>query len=305
MLDFRPLTLEDAQWGRRVYRAENSPSADHNFANVYCWQWGYRTSIARLGERALVRIDYGKSPIFAYPVGSGPLRPAVEALKGCADELGVPFIIRGVTETQLARLEDEFPDCFEYIREENSFDYIYLAEKLASYSGKALHAKKNHCNRFEAENDWRFVPLTRELFPACREMLERWKRDNAGRLDESISFEYRVIEAGLDGFEALALEGGALYSGGRLIGFTYGDMTTADTLDVHVEKADASINGAYPMVCREFVRMMLERHPGLKFVNREDDMGLDYLRQSKRSYKPEMLLIKYRARWKDGKALHP
>ena len=53
------------------------------------------------------------------------------------------------------------------------------------------------------------------------------------------------------------------------------------------------------MVCREFVRMMMNKHPSLKYINREDDMGLDYLRQSKRSYKPEFLLKKYRARWID------
>ena len=107
---------------------------------------------------------------------------------------------------------------------------------------------------------------------------------------------HRLVAEAID---ALGIEGGVLYSGDRIVGFTYGDLTTPDTLDVHVEKADISINGAYPMVCREFVRMMMNKYPSLKYINREDDMGLDYLRQSKRSYKPEFLLKKYRARWID------
>jgi hypothetical protein len=74
-------------------------------------------------------------------------------------------------------------------------------------------------------------------------------------------------------------------------------MTSSDTFNVHVEKAAADVNGAYPMVCRELSRMLLEKHPGLVWLNREDDMGLESLRKAKESYKPAFLLRKYAAKW--------
>ena len=191
----------------------------------------------------------------------------------------------------------EYPCCFEYREDVNYADYIYLAEKLATYSGKKLHAKRNHCNRFEAEHEWEFVPLTRERIPQCLVMLDEWNEENAERLEKSIRFERNALNRAFAAFEPLGLEGGVLLSGGRVLGFTVGQMTSPDTFVVHFEKAYSGIQGAYPMVCREFAKMAMERHPGLKYINREDDMGLESLRQSKLSYRPEFLLKKFTARW--------
>lgn len=179
-------------------------------------------------------------------------------------------------------------------------DYIYRADRLSTYSGKALHGKKNHCNRFEAENDWDFVPLTRELIPGCLDMLDLWSEENAGRLDESIAYEHDAIIRAFAAFEQLGLEGGVLRVSGRIVGFTVGEFACRDTFNVHFEKAEAEINGAYPMVCRELTRMLMAKYPELVYMNREDDMGFESLRRSKLSYKPEYLLKKYTARWKDA-----
>ena len=100
-------------------------------------------------------------------------------------------------------------------------------------------------------------------------------------------------------YEKLGLEGGVLRSGGKIIGFSMGEMAGRDTFDVHFEKADIDINGAYPMVCRELTRMVMQNHPELLYMNREDDMGLESLRTSKLSYKPEFMVRKFTARMRD------
>ena len=292
-LCFRNATLCDKAWVDEIVLAENSPSADYNFGNIYIWDKYYRQLICRFGDRMLTKLRYEGRPAFVFPIGSGPLAPAIEAIAAYAAGKGYPLVIRGVTARHREQLEALYPGRFAFRAEEDTFDYIYLAERLASYAGKALHGKKNHCNRFEAEHDWRFLPLTRERIPACLDMLDLWTEENAARLEKSVSHEHDAIIRAFAAFERLGLEGGVLYAGDELVGFSLGEMCSRDTFDVHFEKADAKLNGAYPMVCRELTRMLLQGHSELRFINREDDMGIEALRRSKLSYKPEYLLEKY------------
>lgn len=300
MLEFKELTLEDRPWAERILKSENSRSADFNFGNMYMWLKKYPQRVARFDERLLIH-NCGAVPCFSFPVGSGPVRPALDAIIEYAADFGEEFCMLGLTEEQRAAVEAEFPGKFAF-RENRFFaDYIYSAEKLATYSGHALHGKRNHCNRFEAEHEWKFVPLTRALIPDCADMLKKWNDENADRLESGIEYEYDAIARGFAAYEQLGLEGGVLIADGEIMGFSVGEMTCGDTLDVHFEKAFADFDGAYSMVCREMARMMLAKHPELKYLNREEDMDNESLRFSKMSYKPEFLLTKYDARCKNGR----
>ena len=294
MIPFKTVTLCDKHWIDEIVMAEGSRSADYNFGNIYIWDNRYKQLVARSGDRMLTKLRYAGKPTFVFPIGTGPLRPAIEALREYACVHGYePFCLRGITEEHRALLEQEYPGCFAFSEDGDNADYIYEAEKLATYAGKALHGKKNHCNRFEAENDWRFVPLTRQLIPDSLDMLDVWSEENAERLEKSIVYEHTAIVRAFAAFEKLGLEGGVLYANGKIVGFTLGEMACEDTFDVHLEKAEGSLNGAY----RELTRMLMEKHPSLRYINREDDMGIEALRRSKESYKPAYLLKKYTATW--------
>lgn len=299
MLEFKPVTLRDKAWVDEIVMQENCPSADFNFGNIYIWDDEYKQQICRFGDRMLTLLPYKDQMAFAFPIGSGDLKSAVYAMKEYADAHAFPLTLLGITEAHRELLEREFPGSFEYTEEDGLGDYIYSAEKLSAFAGKALHAKKNHCNHFEAAYRWDFVPLTRELIPGCIQMMDDWEEVNRERLDGSIHYEHEAILRAFQDYEALGLEGGVLRTDGRIVGFSIGEMCSRDTFNVHFEKADIGINGAYPMVCREFVRMLTEKHESLRYVNREDDMGLESLRKSKLSYKPEYLLKKYDGSWKD------
>lgn len=300
MITFEPVTLKSKPWVDKIVMDEHSSSADYNFGNIYIWDKRYRQLICRFGDRMLTKLRYDGKPTFVFPIGSGPLKPAILALKEFADLKGYPFTLRGITEEHRKLLEADFPGQFVYTEDVSNADYIYGIDSLATYSGKAMHGKKNHCNRFEAEHEWHFEPISRELIPACLDMLSVWQEDNMARLESSISFEHDAIVRAFAAYEELQLDGGILYADGSIVGFSVGELASTDTFDIHFEKAVAGMNGAYPMVCREFCRLLLQKYPDLKYINREDDMGIEALKISKLSYKPLYLLRKYTARWTDG-----
>ena len=66
-----------------------------------------------------------------------------------------------------------------------------------------------------------------------------------------------------------------------------------DTLIVHIEKAKREYKGAFQMINMLFSRTELESC-GIKYINREDDVGDEGLRQAKLSYFPAYMLRKYR-----------
>ena len=296
MIDFHPVTLEDKAWIDPLVWAEGSSSADFNFGNIYLWDGSFHQLVARVGDRVAVKPCYDEEPFFVWPVGTGDLRPVMDALEAHAREHGVPFVLRGVTREHLPLLDELYPGRYTAVAERPFWDYIYSAEKLDTLAGKKLHGKRNHINRFEAKNDWTFAPITPGDVPDCMALLDEWNAENAEEDGPDIDTddEYAAICRAFDHYDALGMEGGILRVSGRAVAFTLGEPVCAHTFVVHFEKAHADLNGAYPMINREFVRQIRRNHPGILWINREDDMGHESLRQSKESYHPDHMVEKYR-----------
>ncbi|MFR5781894.1 MAG: phosphatidylglycerol lysyltransferase domain-containing protein [Oscillospiraceae bacterium] len=134
-------------------------------------------------------------PFFAFPIGSGDVKPSIGADRVAAS--GLSLAIRGTESTApsweaLSRPLPLFgPDCF---------DYVYSIEKLATFSGKKLHGKRNFCNRFEKEHSWEFKRLTPQLMPWCMGMLGEWHGDY-GSTPDGLDDEHAAIVRRLHALE--------------------------------------------------------------------------------------------------------
>ena len=300
MLTFESPRFEDRQWVQPLLAAEGSLGCEYNFTNIYLWSRAYPQRIARLGDRLLVEIRGGLGLCCLYPAGVGPLAPAVDALAGHAGRHGAPLTLVCVTEEQRAALEEACPGRFAYEEDRAGFDYLYDIGRLADLPGKKLHAKRNHIHRFDGQfPDWTVEEVTPANVPECVELERRWaarRQKEAGEDAELISEETIAVIEALYHMDKLGLEGVLIRADGGPAAFSLGGLITPECFDVNFEKSFGDIQGAYAAVNREMARRVRARHPGVRWLNREDDLGLEGLRRAKLSYYPDILLAKYTAR---------
>lgn len=298
MLTFKKPEISDKKWIDEILKPDDLRNADLCFTNIFLWCDGIGAAIARVGDRVVLRAGEKDCCRYSFPAGVGELKPAIEAIKEDAALRGTCACIRGIPTKYVDELHELYPGKFDLIPETNSYDYVYSAQLLAEPKGKKLHSKKNHINRFIAENEWSFEPITSENLPECRHMADDWMLKNHDKIEDSYLDEEVALSKMFDNYEALGLEGGVLRAGGKVVGFTVGEVINSDTFVTHFEKAYSDINGAYPMVNREFARQILAHHPEIVYINREEDMGLEYLRKAKQSYCPEFMVEKFIAKWR-------
>lgn len=265
---------------------------DLAFSNLYGWSQRYGTSWAIIEGSLVIGFwpQHRKHPAYLMPLcdsGEGFVR-TIEHLRHLADEGGYPLVLMGVAPRCREHLEDYCPNMFHYISDEGSRDYIYLRERMVSLSGKSLQSKRNHINKFEKlYPGYTYEPLKPKHIAECMMLVDMWLSDH--ETSESRQAERDMIERTLTAMEELELLGGILRVDGRIVAFTYGSPINADTFGIHVEKADISYEGVFQMINREFARHIPEQYT---YLNREEDLGIEGLRKSKLSYKPEMLLAK-------------
>ena len=214
------------------------------------------------------------------------------------ESIGEPLRFSGIEESFAQELAFYPKAEFEIVERRNDEDYVYLAEKLITLSGRKLHSKKNHLNAFhKTYPQAEYLPITDELITPCKIELNNWYKlrlqDEPD--DPFIAWERKAVLEVLNDFRYFDLKGGALRLENRIIAFTYGEQLNKDTAVIHVEKADPNVRGAYPAINQAFVEHEWSR---MKYINREEDMGHEGLRKAKESYKPEKMIKKFSAKMK-------
>ena len=292
MIDFQRLKLSQKQQYEAILFSEAERGCEYSFANKYLW--GQQRTAFLHDCVAFFSHFEGKS-VYSYPMGNGDRKAVLEDMIQDAHVRGIPCRITGMTEENRQELESWFPEQFVIRSDRDYFDYVYAVDDLADLRGRKFQKKRNHFNRFRTENpDYEVRELNRCNMHQALRMVDDWyririKADPHGNyLLENLAMA-RVFQR----YEALGMEGIMLLSKGEVVAVTMGSRMSADTFDIHFEKAREDVDGAYNAVNCEFARHLRLKHPEVKFLNREDDMGLEGLRKAKLSYNPHHMVEKY------------
>ena len=286
--EFKRPELEDKELIDYYFAQAPSRSCERTFANVYLWSRQYPVKWAIIKNALVFKSEDENHVSFAYPAGAPEdVKNALEEMMEYSKAKGRPFLMYNVTPEYFAQLEEWYPGRFQIKYDRDSADYVYESEKLATLSGKKLHGKRNHINKFkQLYPDWSYESLSDENVEACFQMALKWRNSNGCNDDPEKNAEMCVSLNSLRLYKELGFKGGVLRNGEKIVAFTVGEELCKDTFVVHIEKAFADVQGAYPMINQQFVEHECMDYT---YVNREDDAGEEGLRKAKLSYRPAFL----------------
>ena len=296
MLQFRPIAPESRELVLRYTNPWRLSSSEYIFTNLLMWGTDGRIKLAEWDDALFFLLQYGRQePFFFAPLTLSPggdYPRAVAAAEAYALHNGITPLFKAIS----GPLKDAFSQCegYELIEDRDNHDYIYRMEDLLTLAGKKLHAKRNHINQFRARYDYAYVRVTPAMLDECMEVYCAWI---AGKdvFEPGVLGEMEAIRQILTHMDFLGVKGGGIRVDGKLVAFTLGEKISDEMAVIHIEKADAGMPGLYSFINQQFIE---HEFTDVRFINREEDMGLEGLRRAKLSYYPVTLLEKFEGRRK-------
>jgi len=291
MLEFKRMNLSDIQEIGPYFKYSVNRICDNTVGGAFMWRDYFSVEYAIYNETIVFKskVVYSDNIIaFSVPLGKdipGCIDKVVEYCN--ANEMRISFCTVTVEEIDL--LETKFPS-FQIFKEVNWSDYVYNVEDLSTLVGRKFNGQRNHMNFFKRENpDYNFEILTEENIPAVRAWYDKLTAKLDLTTEVAVEEHDRVLEV-LDMWDIYGMYGGVLKVNGEVVAFSVGESIN-NVLFVHIEKADISYRGAYQVINNELVKQFAT--PEIEYVNREEDVGDEGLRYSKKSYHPCDIIDKF------------
>lgn len=202
-----------------------------------------------------------------------------------------------VPETFLIKYDRNYLENYFTALEQPEFqDYIYLTDDLVQLKGNRYARQRNLIHQFHKtylDNGRAAVEMiTHDNISDCMDFLKNWcdRRGCDLDQDESLACEKMATINALRYFYRMESKGILIRINGTVSAFGIFSHLTNDMGILNFEKAYSNIKGLYQFLDNECARRLF---CGYKYINKESDMNIPNLAQSKNSYNPVMKLKSY------------
>jgi uncharacterized protein len=183
------------------------------------------------------------------------------------------------------------------LEEQREFeDYVYLTEDLIHLKGNRFSKKRNLIHQFSREYLRKDRVKVEEILPGnveeCLQFLEIWceQHDCDADQESNLACEKNAVITTLKNMARLESKGIQIRVDGRVSAFGIGSRLSGTTATLNFEKADSGIKGLYQFLDNECARRLFS---GFLYVNKESDMNIPNLAESKQSYNPILRIKSY------------
>ncbi len=257
--------------------------SEYTFSNLFLFRKQYNYRISRVAGNTFIisGTRYGKN-FFMTPCDVPPRGVLTELFNTHDFWKGIPDAVLTPNRIHLEQWGIEVTE------DRDNFDYLYLRTDLAELSGKKYHKKRNLVNAFINSYKYEKRPLTKNLIPEAAQVLDQWA------VDKGTPGDYNSAKEALELFDVLNMQGAMYYVDGKPAGWCLGEsLAKGRMFAIHFEKGIDEYKGIYQFINQAFAAALPRYYT---YINREQDLGDEGLRQAKMTYRPAGFVRKYIAK---------
>ena len=291
MLSFQPIDENSVKILDPFFLHQDHRICDYTHGTACMWADYFQAEYTVFENVLIIKsVLKNGTTAFTMPIGPGSIEDALGAIDAWCEKQGLPVAYEPVPESCLPVLRARYGSAMQETTKLDWADYLYDKNDLIYLKGRRYNTQRNHINKFiKTYGGYEYHTITAENLDQVRTFFRDFM-DHAAVKSEQSEEEMRMTMKVLDHYFRLCQVGGFISVGGQIVAFSVGEVV-GDTLFVHIEKALREFPGAYPVINMEFVKH--NDSETIRFVNREEDMGDEGLRQAKSRYGPVEMLKKY------------
>ncbi len=269
----KEISIEDKPLFDAVAEIYPTKSCERCFSNIFMWK---RDNMRFYAAQNRIFAYHISDKYLQYPIGADiapdELKRHIELLRAS----GYPVKYVFDANPKYFQL---YPNAVEYFAARKTFDdydYIYQNQNIVSLKGVKLRKKHNLIRQFERNNPNYVVEVPKGAdFAEFREYM----------LQRAVSEELLPMKNAFEFFDGLQLLALALKNGqGQIVAGAVMGKINSSIYSVHYEKFEKEVHGAAQSIVLHEAEFLLKN--GVCEMNREQDLGMEHLRQAKESWAP-------------------
>lgn len=303
MLDFKEISLGLKPIVDKYYYEYGEGSCQHSFVTNFCLKDKYDDMFYEQDSYLYVMrngLNDDNYRVYLFPMGDkqddNKLKSVIDNILSDAKSHGKKVVFNSITEESKNKLLKLYDGKFDIEDSQDLYEYIYNVDDLAYLNGPKYYNKRNEVKSFFKKYEGRIeirkieesdVANIKKLYKMWLDVSE--ERNN----NQQLQFENAALDIAFDNYNELGIIGLAVYIDNNIVGFIIGVKLNDDYVDAMIEKGDINYKGIYRVLNSEFPKICVKEY---KYINLEEDLGVEGLRNMKLLYHPSHLIKKYIAR---------
>ena len=299
MIDFVKIPLESKEKVDSFFCRFGEGSCQHSYATGFCFDAKYDDYFC-IKDDFLYTLRQGISDdiyrTYLFPMGdlnnTDGIKAAIENIISDAKSYNKKVKFQSISENAQSILKKLYGDKFTIEDRRDLYEYMYKYETIAIMEGSHFKAKRNEIRKFFKDYENIVVKkIDKADVTNIKNLYKLWVDADEGRQSNTqLDYEEIALDRALEHYDELGLDGIVIYCSDELIGFVFGVKLNDEVFDFMIEKANAKYGAIYKVLNNELAKICCSN---FKYVNFEEDLGEEGLRNSKMMYHPDILFKKF------------